>query len=173
MRKANKQTFKEELGNYLSPETCHYVEEIDDSEEPYYDALGRATYFTAQVGGQTLPIYQTGSMMFETAVLEDSDIAIYWGNVHRNGAVLQKESALFLAKFVTTLIHYYNQECKTEKKDSTKLDYGLYETSLDKALKEFSVEDLNEHGRLLLLKQKLMSYIPDAGKKNLKRLAMF
>jgi hypothetical protein len=26
--------------------------------------------------------------MFETAVLEDSDIAIYWGNVHRNGAVL-------------------------------------------------------------------------------------
>jgi hypothetical protein len=46
-----------------------------------------------------------------------------------------------------------------------------YKNSLDKVLCDLSVEDMKEHGRLLLLKEKLMSYIPHEEKKNLNRLA--
>jgi hypothetical protein len=48
-----------------------------------------------------------------------------------------------------------------------------YKNSLDKVLCDLSVEDMREHGRLLLLKEKLMRFIPKDDKKNLTRLAQF
>jgi len=51
------------------------------------------------------------------------------------------------------------------------MDAECYKNSLDRVLCDLSVEDMREHGRLLLLKEKLMSYIPQEEKKNLNRLA--
>jgi len=53
------------------------------------------------------------------------------------------------------------------------MDPESYKSSLDKVLCDLSVEDMREHGRLLLLKEKLMSFIPKADKKDLNRLAQF
>jgi hypothetical protein len=38
---------------------------------------------------------------------------------------------------------------------------------------DLSIEDMREHGRLLLLKDKLMKYLPEDEKRNINRLAMF
>jgi hypothetical protein len=43
------------------------------------DSFGRATYFFIMLGNQYLPIYQPGSVMFETAVNPDSDISVVHG----------------------------------------------------------------------------------------------
>ena len=79
--------------------------------------------------------------------------------------------ALFLAKFTGKLINTYNQECENNGVDNDTMDPESYKTSLDKVLCDLSVEDMKEHGRLLLLKEKLMSYLPRKEKKNLNRLA--
>ena len=79
--------------------------------------------------------------------------------------------ALFLAKFTGKLINAYNQECENNGVDNDTMDPESYKTSLDKVLCDLSVEDMKEHGRLLLLKEKLMSYMPRKEKKNLNRLA--
>lgn len=53
------------------------IKEISDNKEPYSDHYGRVTYFYIMLGSDILPIYQPGSVMFETAVKEDSEIAIF------------------------------------------------------------------------------------------------
>ena len=74
--------------------------------------MGRVTYFYAQIGDKKLPVYQPGTIMFETGVLNFGELAIHPDgeeNQQSNGAVLGDQCALFLAKFIATLILTYNE----------------------------------------------------------------
>lgn len=46
--------------------------------------------------------------MFESAVLDTSDLAINVKGIQQNGPVLSVNGALFLAKFLATLVSKYN-----------------------------------------------------------------
>jgi hypothetical protein len=75
----NKQFFHEKLQDKLDKELRGYITELDDNAEPYIDDYGRVTYFVTHLGGQTLPIYQTGSIMFETAVQANCEASVVHG----------------------------------------------------------------------------------------------
>ena len=48
--------------------------------------------------------------MFETGVLNFGELAIHQEEGHQaNGAVLGDQCALFLARFIATLINFYNE----------------------------------------------------------------
>lgn len=74
----NKQFFKMKIATKLPDEIRVMVKEISDNKEPYCDHYGRVTYFYIMIGAnEILPIYQPGSVMFETGVKKDSEIAIF------------------------------------------------------------------------------------------------
>ena len=57
------------------------VKEISDNKQPFVDFYGRVTFFYVVLGGQMLPVYQPGTIMFETAVKEDSEVSIVHNGV--------------------------------------------------------------------------------------------
>jgi hypothetical protein len=97
----NKQYFKQLLLMQLPENLYANVKEIGESKEPYVDSYGRVTFFYVLIGGQIVPLYQPGTIMFETAVNESCDIAIFNNGVQTNGLVLGNKCAIFLAKFLT------------------------------------------------------------------------
>ena len=111
--------------------------------------------------------------MLETAVKEDSDIAIFHKGKQQNNAVLGNGGAIFLAKFLSVLILKYAKYC-----DQANLDYSqilettLYKYALEDALHEIAYDDMNEHGHLLILKEKLIKLMGH-NKPDIKTLALF
>ena len=81
--------------------------------------------------------------------------------------------AIFLAKFLSVLILKYAKYC-----DQAKLDYSqilettLYKYALEDALHEIAYDDMNEHGHLLILKEKLIKLMGH-NKPDIKTLALF
>lgn len=53
------------------------IKEITGSKQPISDGYGRVTFFYIILGGEVLPVYQAGTIMFESAVLDSSDVAIF------------------------------------------------------------------------------------------------
>jgi anti-sigma regulatory factor (Ser/Thr protein kinase) len=49
----------------------------------------------------------------------------------------------------------------------------IFKKALDQNLTDLSIEDLQEHGRLLLLKERLVSLVDASNKLDIKTLAMF
>ena len=72
----NKGYFKLILQDNLNREYSVLIKEINDQTEPYIDHFGRVTYFYIMLAGEILPIYQPGTVMFESAVHTSSEIAI-------------------------------------------------------------------------------------------------
>ena len=66
------------------------------------DPYGRVTYFYVMLGDTLLPIYQPGSVMFETAIQKESELSVVAGGSQQNGAILGNGCALFLSKFPLT-----------------------------------------------------------------------
>ncbi len=52
------------------------IKETKDGDEPYVDSFGRVTFFYLFIGNIVFPIYQPGTVMLETAVKKNSEIAI-------------------------------------------------------------------------------------------------
>lgn len=121
------------------------------------------------LGDQQLPIYQPGSIMFETAVNGESDISVVHGGSQQNGPVLGNGCAIFLAKFLAKLVLTYNSICE----DPSEFCSKSYKAALIKTLCNVSVEDMREHGRLLTLKKKLVSMCDPQDKLDVKSLALF
>ena len=88
---------------------------IKESKEPILDSFGRVTFFHVEMGDEKLPIYQPGSVMFESAVKSDSEIVVKTANGQQNGAILGNGCAIFLAKFLTKLVQKYNCLCADNK----------------------------------------------------------
>ena len=64
----NKQFFKQKLQDKLPAELLCLIKEVADIDHPVVDSYGRVTQFYVMLGDQVLPIYQPGSIMFESAV---------------------------------------------------------------------------------------------------------
>ena len=108
----NQTFFKEKLEDGLPLECRHLIQQVQDQQEPIVDSFGRFTYFSIQLGDQTIPIYQPGSVMFETAVKPNSEAEVVAKGSQQNGAILGNGCALFLAKFLAKLVLKYNNLCK-------------------------------------------------------------
>jgi hypothetical protein len=74
--KVNKYHFKAKLVEKLDEEHRALIREIDNDDEPLVDHYGRVTYFYFMLGGNQLPVYQPGSIMFESAVRNDSELSV-------------------------------------------------------------------------------------------------
>jgi hypothetical protein len=72
----NKPYFKLKILEILSEDIQLNIKEIAENKEPYIDSYGRVTFFYVLVGGQIVPVYQPGTIMFETAVLDKTEITI-------------------------------------------------------------------------------------------------
>ena len=45
-------------------------------ERPIVDSYGRVTYYYARMGDTKIPVYQPGTIMFETGVVNDSELVV-------------------------------------------------------------------------------------------------
>ena len=91
------------MADKLDHEHRALIWEIEDDDEPLTDHYGRVTYFYIMIGGEKLPVYQPGSVMFESGVKSDSGLNVVAGGSQQNGAILGNGCAVFLAKFQAKL----------------------------------------------------------------------
>ena len=112
------------------------------------DRFGRCTYFHVDINGTKLPVYQPGSVMFDSAV-KDGPMAVHHGGSQQNGPILGKGCAMFLAKFMATLAKSFGEEPLTSVGLKEKLD----------GMANLFIEDVNEHGRLLTMKEIFVTYL--------------
>ncbi len=108
--------------------------------------------------------------MFETAVKEGSDIAIKTPGGQQNSEILGNGCAIFLAKFLAKLALRYTNLSLGSKGPINK---QLFKKALELNLMDLSIEDLQEHGRLLVLKEKLVSMVDPNDKLDIKTLGLF
>jgi hypothetical protein len=71
---------------------------------PFIDVFGRVTYLYIVLGGIQFPIYQPGSVMFETGVNANTESSVVHGGSQQNGPILGNGCACFLAKFLCSLV---------------------------------------------------------------------
>ena len=97
--------------------------------------------------------------MFETAIKSGSDLSVVHGGGQQNGAILGNGCAVFLAKFMSKLVLNYNKACIDQDCDNREMNKYIYKEALVLTLMDLSLEDMREHGRLLLLKDKLVNMV--------------
>lgn len=149
------------------------VSEIDEDAEPFSDSYGRVTFFGMRLGEHMLPVYQPGTIMFDSGV-KDGDVAVHHGGSQQNGPVLGNGCAIFLAKFLAKLCLTYNETCQQKGIDhNVGMDKACYRKALEKTLKKAALEDLNEHGRLLALKDHLLSLVDRSQRVSITTLGLF
>ena len=111
--------------------------------------------------------------MLETAVEADSPFAVTSGGQLQNGMILGNDGAVFLAKFLTKIVVRYNNLCEEAGIDPRdELDRKLYKSALEEQLLDLALEDMENHGRLLALKEQLVSLV-DPDHLDVKSLSLF
>ena len=86
------------------------------------DTRGRFTHFYAKLGDKEIPIYQPGTIMFENAVLENSQLAVHHGGSQQNGGILGNGCALFLSRVTAELAQCYEQKITAKKLPKEQFD---------------------------------------------------
>lgn len=156
---ANLESFKGKIKEKLHKSHQELIQERSQ-DQPFVDAFGRVTYLYVVLGGIQFPIYQPGSVMFETGVESGTESSVVAGGSQQNGPILGNGCASFLAKFLCTLVLSYNALCQNEA-DPNQLDKAILKEALSETLKDLAMEDMNEHGRLLTMKQQLLELLDD------------
>ena len=77
-------------------------------QRPIIDTYGRVTYYYCKLGDKNMPLYQPGTLMFETGIVSDGNLAVTAHGSQQNGAILGNGCAIFLCKFMTRLAMSYN-----------------------------------------------------------------
>jgi hypothetical protein len=72
----NKDVFKDKMKDKVEEKYRNQINEIPSYKEPMIDDFGRVTYFYLILGGVPIPLYQPGTVMFESAVSGDSDLSV-------------------------------------------------------------------------------------------------
>ena len=112
--KANRALFKDKLLNEFyksATKEFKYLIFCDKEHElPIIDQFGRITYFKFRIGGMSIPLYQPGTIMFETG-MKDGDFKVFHNNAQQNGPILGNGCALFLARVLAKLNKKYNKYC--------------------------------------------------------------
>lgn len=156
---ANLETFKGKIQEKLSESHQELIQERPQ-DQPFVDAFGRVTYLYVVLYGIQFPIYQPGSVMFETAILSETESSVVAGGSQQNGPILGNGCAIFLAKFLCTIILTYQELCQNQENPS-ELSKTILKEALSNTLTELALEDVNEHGRLLTMKQQLLELLDD------------
>lgn len=83
---------------------------LEDQSDPIIDSYGRVTFFSVKLAGQRLPIYQPGTVMFETGVRANCQLAnkAKRGLLQLNREIMSEANAMFLASFIIKLSQRYN-----------------------------------------------------------------
>lgn len=82
--------------------------------------------------------------------------------------------ALFLAKFLCELLLKYNKLWENITEGVTTLQNRInYKKALEETLLNFAVEDMTEHGRLLSIKEMLVSLLDSEDFLDTKYLSLF
>jgi len=95
--------------------------------------------------------------MFESAIKSGSSLEIVHNGAQQNGAILGKGCALFLVRFITNLLKKYYDHCKSHNMSNDRIHMDVYENCLKSNLVDMSDEDMNEHGRLICMKDCLLN----------------
>ena len=72
LAKRTKADFRNKVKQKLDPEYQPYIFEIEKGKPPIVDSWGRATFFYAKLGRTRVPMYQPGTFMFESGVVNES-----------------------------------------------------------------------------------------------------
>ena len=172
LAKVNRINFRNKVKQKLDDMYQPYIFEIEKGKPPIIDSWGRATYFYAKMGRKRIPIYQPGTFMFESGVVNESPLNVTAHGSQQNGAILGNGCAIFLCKFVARLCQNYEQEKDMKKICKTTIDSPCYQQALCDTLEELADEDKDEHGRLIVMKEALEQVITD-GQLEAKYTAMF
>ena len=147
--------------NAIPEHYSSFVKCIPIDQEPYYDYFGRATFFYVMLAGIPIPVYQTGTIMYESAVRANSKLRVDHGTTStgapnmQNGPLLGNGCAKFLTQVIAHLVMEYNQLCTLAMKDSCDFCQDIYRDTLDNVLPQWSEDDKNEHGRLIVMRDVL------------------
>lgn len=74
---------------------------------------------------------------------------------------------------MSKLVLNYNKGCMEQDKDNRYMDKYCYKEALIMTLMDLSLEDMREHGRLLLLKDKLVNMVDRDNKLSVQELGLF
>ena len=152
----NKEHFRQKMVEKVPPECRELIVEIPEEKEPYTDDHGRVTYFYIILGGIPIPVYQPGTIMFESAIKSDSNLVVEHGG-QQNGPLLGNGCATFLAKFMGRLVISYNKQCALQELNPNAFYQNVYQQVLEQTLRDHSKEDSSEHGRLISIKDTLLT----------------
>ena len=112
--------------------------------------------------------------MFESSVKQDTDSSVVAGGSQQNGPILGNGCSLFLAKFLSKIVFKYNELCASKGHDEKgPINKAIYKVSLEIILLDLSLEDMREHGRLLALKEKLVSIVDEQDPLSINTLSLF
>ena len=106
----NRMCFRNKIKQKLADEYKPHIFEIEKGKQPIVDSYGRATFFYSKIGRKRIPIYQPGTFMFESGVVNESPLMVHAHGSQQNGAILGNGCALFLCKFIAKLVQNYEQE---------------------------------------------------------------
>lgn len=143
------------------------IVEIPEEDPPFSDSYGRCTFFVIKLAQHSLPVYQPGTVAFESGK-KPGEMAILHNGVQANGPLLGNHGSIFLAKFVAQLVTEYKAECfgAAVNRDGD-LNHELYLDALKIVLTKNALEDTRNHGRLQVLKESLLSLLTNEQKVNI------
>jgi len=164
--------FKQRLDEELDEEHRNLVSEVDENLEPFVGEFGRVTYFYMLIGGKVVPLFQPGSIMFVSGIQENSELSTKIDGEHMNGGILRVRGAVFLARFIGSLVLAYNDLCEQHGVNMHKINNDIYVQALEQTLYEFCIEDMLSYGRLIVIK-KILLKLAEVEKYDLKLLSLF
>mmetsp|Transcript_120178 Transcript_120178/g.218416 ORF Transcript_120178/g.218416 Transcript_120178/m.218416 type:complete len:828 (+) Transcript_120178:97-2580(+) len=133
----------------------HAYGRIEIMSHEFVDDLGRVTHCIVKLGMHTLPLWQPGTPMFASGVLEASKYQVYAKDCQQNGPILGLSCAEFLGDFYCRIVQHYHEECMKMNCNILNNNPECIEKALLNGLEEMCKSDVNEHGRLLEIKRDL------------------
>ena len=61
---------------FEDPEEAQLIKQVESVSNKLIDEFGRVTFFYIQLGNRRFPVYQPTTIMFESSVKENGDLAI-------------------------------------------------------------------------------------------------
>jgi hypothetical protein len=172
----NRKKFSKELQKGLDEDVFARIHIVDtaEGEELVQDRFGRVTYFYGTLAGKQIPVYQPGTLMFdesdEAGDQEEGESA----KKAKKGPMLSPVRALFLARFIGTLIKLYEEKvADKEELDENTLDQAAYTEALSSLLYDLSQdEEVSQEYNSLLNLQDDLATINEDGQLNEEQLAL-
>eukprot|EP00927_Polykrikos_kofoidii_P064656 TRINITY_DN6011_c0_g1_i3.p1 TRINITY_DN6011_c0_g1~~TRINITY_DN6011_c0_g1_i3.p1 ORF type:complete len:762 (-),score=84.67 TRINITY_DN6011_c0_g1_i3:44-2242(-) len=128
---------------------------VEMSPKEFVDDFGRMTHFIVQLGPYVLPLWQPGTPMFVSAMLADCQYEVRAKNSQQNGPILGVGCAKFLCEFYCKLVDQFHDECRKIPCNVHNPDPSCIPLALETTLRQMCMEDTNEHGRFIELKNEL------------------